>query len=137
MSLLLPTLAAALSVTSAQSAEAPQCISNIDRLLEADLNNDGQITREEVGERRAQIFERLDRNGDGVARSSDAPRFARGRYNEALNQLLSNFDSNGDGELSQAEFVEGPTIGFDRIDANADDRLDTEEMSGLQEMTCE
>lgn len=137
MSLLLPTLAAALSVASAQPAEAPQCISNIDRLLEADLNNDGEITREEVGERRAQILERLDRNGDGVARSSDAPRFARGRYNEALDQLLSNFDSNGDGELSRAEFVDGPTLGFDRIDANGDDLLNAEEMSGLQEMTCD
>jgi len=137
MSVLLTALTASLSVASAQPAEPPECISNPDRMMEADLNNDGSITLDEVGQRRADIFSRLDRNGDGVAEASDAPRVVRGRFNEALNTLLAEFDSSGDGALSEAEFVSGPTAGFDRADANEDDVLDASELEGLQARACD
>lgn len=137
MILLLSSLAASVSLASSQPVEAPTCIENPGQLLEADINNDGVITRAEVEARRADIFGRLDRSGDGVARSSDAPRMARQRYNQALDQLLAGFDANGDGELSRDEFVTGPTPGFDRADANENDQLDPDELVAVEAMACD
>lgn len=138
MSLILTTLFTSLSITSTQPAELPDCIENPDALLQADLNNDGTITLAEVGERRAEIFARLDRNGDGVASMDDAPRrMGRDRFTQAFDQLSAGFDANNDGQLTSDEFVNGPTVGFDRVDANDDDILDAEELSGLQALACE
>ena len=138
MSLLITALAASLSSAAIQPADAPQCIENPGQLLEADMNDDGMITRAEVGERRANIFERLDRNGDGAASMDDAPRrMGRDRFTEALNQLVNAFDADEDGAISQDEFVAGPTPGFDRADADGDDQLDAEELAALQDLACD
>ncbi len=138
MSLLVTALAASLSAGAVQPADAPRCIENPGQILEADVNNDGVITRAEVAERRAGIFERLDRNGDGTANMDDAPRrMGRDRFTGALDQLLAEFDANADGALTRDEFVDGPTPGFDRADANGDDQLDADELAALQGLACE
>jgi len=138
MSLLITTLTASLSAAALQPADAPQCIENPGQLLEADINNDGTISRSEVSEHRANIFERLDRNSDGIASMDDAPRrMGRDRFSEALNQLVSAFDANGDGGISQDEFVTGPTPGFDQVDGDGDDQLDAEELSAMQGLACD
>ncbi|MGX6647463.1 EF-hand domain-containing protein [Maricaulaceae bacterium MS644] len=138
MSLLITALAASLSASAFQPADAPQCIQNPGQLLEADMNMDGIITRSEVADRRANIFVRLDRDGDGIASMEDAPRrMGRDRFTEALNQLLPEFDADGDGALERDEFVAGPTPGFDRADADGDDQLDAEELAALQALACD
>ena len=44
-------------------------------LLErSDLNGDGRITREEYAQARARMFDRLDRNRDGVLSPNEWPR---------------------------------------------------------------
>lgn len=138
MSFLLTALAASVSIAAAQPADAPTCIQNPDALMQADLNNDGAITRAEVAERRGEVFSRLDRNGDGVANMEDAPRrMGRDRFTQAFEQLSANFDADADGELTSEEFLNGPTPGFDRVDANGDDVADSEELASLEAMACE
>ncbi|MEN0651762.1 MULTISPECIES: signal transduction protein [Hyphobacterium] len=136
MNILVTVAIAGLAAMSLQTADAPDCIENPDRLLESDLNSDGVITRGELGERRSSIFTRLDRNGDGIAEMADAPRMARDRFSDALEPLLATFDANADGRLTEAEFVDGPTPGFDRADNNENDRLEPEEIAALQAMAC-
>ncbi|MEM9168263.1 MAG: EF-hand domain-containing protein [Pseudomonadota bacterium] len=86
----------------------------------ADANGDGALTLAELREFRTRTAERLDRNGDGFISSADAPRrrAARGRFDGRMDEIRTQFDANGDGRVSVAEFVDGPTAGFDRADAN-------------------
>lgn len=125
-----------LAIKTLASDHDERCIPDPAQVLEADINNDRVVTRDEVSERRATMFRRLDRNGDGFADMSDPPRFARTRYAGVLERLLPGFDANSDERLSRAEFVDGPTPGFDRADLNGDDRLDADELSGLDALAC-
>jgi Ca2+-binding EF-hand superfamily protein len=93
----------------------------LERLSAADTNNDGAVSLQEVRAQRAGQFSRLDRNGDGYFVADEIPRFAQQRAGMDLNQLVTQFDANHDGRVSQSEFVNGPTMVFDRVDANGDD----------------
>lgn len=97
----------------------------------ADANQDGVITRDELRSARAANFARLDRNGDGFIDDSDAPRRLRARRDagDRLSQLRSQFDTDGDGRVSQSEFSSGPTLAFDRADANGDGQLSGDEVA--------
>lgn len=93
----------------------------IERMREADANHDGAITRAEFVAYRASQFTRIDRNQDGFLTQQDAPPFARlapAAFNPAA--MTEQFDVNNDGRVSRAEFVNGPTLMFDRADANHD-----------------
>ncbi len=118
-------IAAALAGSIAAIAPASAQLSDqaAERLLEADSNNDGAISRTEVLDARAQVFGRLDRNGDNVVSAEDAPRLgpARARFEEARGQFAGSLDQNGDGAVTLEESQSAPTPGFDRMDADGDD----------------
>lgn len=123
-------LATSAAVIFASTSAAAQ---TLDRLAEADANGDGQIAWQEMLDMRAEMFGRLDRNGDGYADSKDAPRIgaAKSRYNEALGKLKS-ADANGDGRISRTEMLDAPAPLFEQGDINDDKILSADEIAALR-----
>ncbi len=96
----------------------------VDMLPKADADRDGFVTRAEWRDFRASQFGRFDRNRDGVLSAADAPPLmGRG----ALQEALGAFDTERDGRVSRAEFVDGPAPAFDRLDLNHDGVIDPRE----------
>lgn len=93
-----------------------------DILTESDVNGDGKVTRAEYDAHRADLFAKLDRNGNGVASEEDAPkiRVAKRKYTEKLEQVLSMADKNGDGMLSRAEWEQPERDIFALVDQDED-----------------
>ena len=126
---LIPSLLIAASAAAAQGGDGAL----LDRMLVADTNKDGVITRPELIASRTSNFARFDRNGDGVLTDSDIPFFLRGSaIGQQFTAMKSQFDANRDGKVSRDEFVGGPTPVFDRADANHDNRLTRAEIDAAK-----
>jgi hypothetical protein len=105
---------AALAVPSASPAQVQQMV---DRVMQADSNHDGMVTRAEWQTWRAAQFSRFDRNHDGYLSKADVPAFATGgRKCELFQEAMTDFDVNHDQRLSHDEYVSGPMLAFDQID---------------------
>lgn len=93
----------------------------VSRMMEADANHDGQVTRAELVAWRSANFARFDRNRDGLLSIDDIPAFLRSSsIGTQLAGMIKQYDANGDGRLTRAEFVDGPTPLFDLADTNHD-----------------
>jgi len=117
---------AALAATAPALAQDARAFS---RMRAADANRDGVITRHEFLTYRASQFGQMDRNDDGYISQRDAPRIAG--FSPGAGQmeaLITQFDANGDGLVSRGEFVNGPTLAFDRADVNNDNRVTRAEL---------
>jgi Ca2+-binding EF-hand superfamily protein len=101
----------------------------------ADTNHDGTVTREEYVAARAEQFAKLDRNSDGYIDNSDVPKrlAARRQQKGGGDFLVGQFDANGDGKVSKDEFVQGPTLAFDRADSDKNNVLDAKELAAAKE----
>lgn len=101
----------------------------------ADANHDGYVTREEFKAARAAQFERLDRNKDGVVTLAEFPRLAKSNRPKAqtLKAVITQADHDGDGRVTRAEFVDGPSPLFDRADSDHDGRLSRDEAAAIRE----
>jgi EF-hand domain pair/EF hand len=118
----------ALSMISGVAAAASPNAAMLGRMGSADANRDGAISKPELIAFRASNFARLDRDGNGVLTRSDIPAFmSRLNANLDFDSLMTQFDTNNDGKVSRAEFVNGPTVVFDAADANHDGLLTTAE----------
>lgn len=121
------------------------------RLERADANHDGILTRAEMNTQREAMFDRADANGDGYIsederperrphrRPDRAPRDAQAAPDGAPSPgpgqhgaRGARADADGDGRISRAEFMGQPMRGFDRFDANDDDRLDAQEIETMR-----
>jgi hypothetical protein len=106
----------------------------------ADYDGNNTVTRAEVERLQREEFAFRDRNGDGYLDQSDASpirqrsaamrpegveRPDRGGRRGAGRERI---DTNGDGRVSQAEFVGRDLRVFDRFDANGDDAVSPEEI---------
>lgn len=130
------TIIRSLTLLFSLAACAPAQGQRADALLQnADADRDGSITRVEFRASRATQFERLDRDGDGVVRLSDMPRLATSNRPEAraLRTLITRADGNGDGRVTRAEFVDGPSPLFDVADRDRDGRLSAQEIAAIRD----
>lgn len=117
---------------------------------EIDADGDGALTRDELlaaaGERAQKSFERMDRNGDGIVRSSDGEGFGRhhrhggrhdrnaeeraDRMSERAQKRFSQIDSNDDGMLSPEEFKAGTQERYERMQERHETRAERREQRG-------
>lgn len=111
-----------LPATAQQRPSAEQLEKLRDILTQSDANADGKVTRREYDAHRADIFARLDRNGNGVVSEEDAPRlrFAKRKFTEKLEQVLAMADKNSDGRLSRAEWDSPERDIFALVDQDRD-----------------
>ena len=97
------------------------------------LERDDAISWSEITILREQVFERMDRNGDGVLSDQDQPAQSTGiQYGSALDNLRSQFDENGDREVSKQELLEAPSAAFSFGDSNGDGFLSEAEMGATR-----
>ncbi|MBN8180698.1 EF-hand domain-containing protein [Roseibium aggregatum] len=101
-----------------------------------DLNGDGAVTAEEARERRGNVFASFDANDDGFldaeeyvlfdeARAQDQAEnepkgLGKGARNPANGMRLQVNDIDGDGKVSEAEFLDNAASWIEMIDRNGD-----------------
>lgn len=95
-------------------------VATIERIMQADINGDQQVTRAELRGYRAEQFSRLDRNGDGFVSTDDVPSIFASRFAPRIKMLQEQFDVDHDGKVSRNELVNGPTLAFDGADGDHD-----------------
>lgn len=123
--------AVALAATPALAQANDQRL--LDRIAQADTNHDGVVSKQEFIAMRAQQFDRLDPNGDGVVTPQERPRLFNGKFgNAGGGEVLAHLDANGDGKIERDEFVNGPTLLFDKVDANGDGGVTTAELEAAK-----
>ncbi|MDV7141577.1 hypothetical protein R3X27_02665 [Tropicimonas sp. TH_r6] len=110
------------------SAPAQQFVPMGNALARWDANNDGRVTLTEIETGRAALFRAYDSNGDGGLSAAEfdriTPKSNSGRQASTLRStqgaLRTQIDTNGDGRVSQREYVAGARLWRDRLDSNGD-----------------
>ncbi|MBB95680.1 MAG: calcium-binding protein [Rhodobacteraceae bacterium] len=107
-----------------------------------DLDSDGQVTLDEVTERRGDVFYTFDSNEDGVLDAEEYAMFDDARANDMADQKghgagamvraetgmhLDFNDIDGDGTVSQQEFLTKATDWFDMMDRDGDAVITTKD----------
>jgi hypothetical protein len=83
----------------------------------ADINGDGDVTRQELKDARSAEFPRIDRNQDGFISETDIPYAIKGRVDAStIGRVISEFDGDGDKKVSRREFDAAPTLAFNQVD---------------------
>lgn len=125
---------AAAALLAAPAASAQIQGEGMKLLVNADVNRDGVVTRDEYAEARIANFSRMDRDKDGAVSKSDFKRLARFKPDAArrLDALIAAMDANKDGKATRTEFETAPMPLFDRADANGDRRIDANEMAAAE-----
>lgn len=104
---------------------APQIRDKQREFLEkADANADRNLTNQELDEFLRSQFNRMDRNGDGVVNMSDAPRFAKQRFESKVGPIIAQADANADQSMSYTEFSNGPLARFAALDQGDSGSID-------------
>lgn len=102
-----------------------------ERLRAADTNADGLISRTEAAAlpRIAERFDAIDANHDGQISFEEL----RGAHHKARGEgFLKRLDADGDGKVSKAEALAKATERFDRVDANKDGFITSDEIAAGQ-----
>lgn len=124
----LPITAALLCLTAGTALAQDRAMSRLATVFdEVDTDGNNAISHAEFLSFRAAQWSRLDRNGDGVLSQKDFPRFGTARANGRFAGVAV-FDTNADGVVSEAEFVNGPTPAFDQADTDGNGVLTRNEV---------
>lgn len=118
---------------AARAAIHPHSADPVQLLRRADTNGDGAVTRTEFAAMRERLFAKLDRNHDGYLTADDQSqrRLRRRGSGEKLQQAMQGLDRDGDGRVSRDEFVNGPTLMFDRADTDGDGTISPAELDAF------
>jgi len=127
----------------------------VEALLERfDANQDGQITLDEVQNKRAEHFAQMDADGNGLVSAEELESFKakmreqyqndaaqnrgkgqrggkRGCDGRGKGNRLQRLDNDGDGQISYSEFTANVPL-FDRFDADENGILTQEELSQIR-----
>ena len=102
-----------------------------------DLNEDGQITLEELQGQAQARFAEADTNGDGGLSAEELAETMRGRMADRAADMLERMDENEDGLLQQTEMRQrgGDRLErmFEHLDANEDGAITEEEFAERKE----
>lgn len=92
-----------------------------------DLNKDNSVGCDEWKQYTNELFQAADINRDGMVGQDEYPRITK---QDKLFETVGfgYFDSNGDGRIALAEFVEKPNPAFRLLDKNSDCLLDGNEL---------
>lgn len=120
-----------MSIGTLAAQPSPEALKKIaEMMIEADLNGDGNTSRFELNQHRAQMFAKLDRNDDGTIDAGDRPRIpiARRKFDPAFEQVTKIYDSSGDGRVTLNEWNRSDPDIFAKLDANSDGMIARSEL---------
>lgn len=107
-----------------------------------DIDGDGKVTLAEATERRSDIFLSFDADDNGILDAEEHDLFDEARANDMkengqgmgkqksnpANGMLRKFtDSNGDGQVTRAEFMDSVPAWYARMDKNNDGNVTTDD----------
>ena len=107
---------AAVPVVAQSQDPIQQMLANFTRI---DSDGDGLISRDELRSVQAARWQQIDRNRDGYLTLDDFPSVAAERAKTQLAEI-GYLDANGDGRISQSEFLDGEAPVFRDADRNRD-----------------
>ena len=105
---------------------------------ELDIDNDGQITAEELAAHRAARFDKTDTDGDGKLSRDELLGAAKERSEKRVDRMIGRFDDDGDGSLSREEMPrrhakkDGGRF-FKKLDADGSGAISKEEFETARE----
>lgn len=100
----------------------------LQRLIAADANKDGIITREEVLAEAGKRFVELDRNKDGVVDKADHDAMRKEMTDYRVRRFLHEHGAGTDGKLTREQFQKSAKERFAERDINNDGRVDRQDM---------
>ncbi len=113
-------LAASVSLTAAAAlAQGPGAMKHQKMSFETlDLNGNGEISQDEMAQRRTIKFNEADSDGNGVLTREEMVNAGRKKSEDRVDGMLERFDANNDGGLSLDEMPEPRRAGkmFKRMD---------------------
>ena len=95
-----------------------------------DANHDGVVTQAEYLAAATAMYRQFDAQGNGKVTASEiasSPK-AQERIEHAAQRIVKRLDTNGDGVVSQSEYLAGAQRRFARLDKNGDGYIDADEM---------
>ncbi len=105
-----------------------------------DRNSDGKVTPEELPN--TQAFDRFDTNQDGSitleeynAVTGGTPTPGGSAMQSQIDAMVKQFDANADGQITREEAAGAPW--FNRVDANADNVVDAEELNVIRRIVAQ
>ena len=124
---------ALLSLAIAPAAAQPRSGNVIDMHARADGNRDGAVTEAELRGFRRDAFDRLDVSKDWRLSRTDVTKWAlvmgSAGARAQFDQFLATLDTDGDGMISRAEFIDGRSPAFEILDADHNQTVDVAEFA--------
>jgi Ca2+-binding EF-hand superfamily protein len=108
------------------------------KFKQMDTNNDGSVSRDEYTNFYRQKFSSMNTNHDGYLTLDELQAGHPAKTGEkafSAAEELKKFDTDGDGKLSESEYLAGKQAMFDQLDKDKTGSLTKEEfISGIQQM---